>query len=63
MQGNGSFTFNTLPAGDYFLAAIDRSRLSNWRDPDYLVTLERQATRVSLAWGQTSSQNLTMVAR
>jgi hypothetical protein len=63
MQGNGSFTFTTLPAGEYFVAAIDRSRLNTWRDPDYLATLERQATRVTLAWGRTSSQNLTMVGR
>ena len=63
MQANGSFSFTTLPAGEYFVAAIDRSRLSTWRDSDYLLTLERQATRVTLAWGQTSSQTLTMVAR
>jgi hypothetical protein len=60
-QSSGTFTFTTLPAGDYFVAALDRSRLQGWRDPDVLAALERQAARVTLAWGQTQSQNLTVV--
>lgn len=60
---NGSFTFTTLPAGDYFVAAIDPSHLRTWRDPEFLAKLERQASRVTLTWGQPSSHNLTMVGR
>jgi hypothetical protein len=60
IQSNGSFSISSLPAGDYLVAAIDRSRLATWRDPQFLLSLERQASRVSIAWGQTVSQNLTM---
>jgi len=61
--GNGSFSLNNLPAGDYFVAAIDRSHVRTWRDPDFLLALERQASRITLVWGQPASQNLTMVTR
>lgn len=60
MQSNGSFRFSTLPAGDYFVAAIDRSRFATWRDPDFLATLERTASRVTLAWGRSVNQDLTI---
>lgn len=64
MQSNGTFRFANLPAGDYFVAAIDRSHFANWRDPEFLATLERTAARVTLAWGRTVNQDLTMtVAR
>ena len=63
IQSDGSFTISMLPAGDNFVAAIDRSRIATWRDPDYLMQLERQATRITLNWGQTVSQSLTMVGR
>jgi hypothetical protein len=62
LAGNtGSFRFNALPAGDYVVAAIDRSQMATWRDPAFLAMLERQATRVTLDWGQTLTQDLTLV--
>jgi hypothetical protein len=61
MQSNGTFRVTGLPAGDYIVAAIERSRMATWRDPEFLALVERQGTRVTLAWGQTASQDLTMV--
>lgn len=55
----GTYSFPALPAGDYFVAAIDRSRASTWHDPEYLAQLERSAVRVSLAWGQPRSTDVT----
>jgi hypothetical protein len=62
-QSNGAFLFNNLPAGDYFVAAIDRARQRTWRDPAYLAELERQASRITLTWGQAATESLTMVGR
>jgi hypothetical protein len=59
LQSDGSFRSSALPAGDYFIAAIDRSSMATWRDPEFLALAERQATRVTLAWGQTVSRDLT----
>ena len=56
----GTYSFPALPAGDYFVAAIDRSRASTWHDPEYLAQLERSAVRVSLAWGQPRSTDVTL---
>ena len=60
MRSNGTFRVTGLPAGDYFIAAIDRPRMRTWRDPEFLAQVERTATRVTLAWGQTLTQNLTV---
>ena len=61
LRTDGTYRFTTLPAGDYFVAAIDRSRLGTWRDADALAALERQAMRVTLAWGQAITQDLTVI--
>jgi hypothetical protein len=61
LRSDGTYRFPTLPAGDYFVAAIERSRLGTWRDPESLAALERQASRVTLTWGQAVTQDLTVV--
>jgi hypothetical protein len=60
LQNNGVFRFTSLPAGSYLVAAIDRPHIATWRDPAFLSEIERQARRVTLTWGQTTSQDLTM---
>jgi hypothetical protein len=60
IQIGGTFSLSTLPAGDYYLAAVDRAHMSKWRDVAVLGALERQAVHVRLVWGQTVTQNLTM---
>jgi hypothetical protein len=60
MQSNGTFRLTDMPAGDYILAAIDRSRMATWRDPEFLALVERQGVRVTLNWGQATNQDLTM---
>jgi hypothetical protein len=60
LQNNGTYRFRTLPAGEYFVAAIDRSKFSTWREPEFLSAIERQAQRVALHWGQTTNQDVTL---
>jgi hypothetical protein len=56
-----TYRFAILPAGDYYVAAIDRARRATWRDPEFLTRLAQSATRVSLSWGTPASQDLTVL--
>lgn len=55
----GTYLLTTAPAGDYLVAAIDRAHIASWLSADFLTRLERVATRVTLAWGSKTSQDLT----
>jgi hypothetical protein len=61
VSNTGTYRLATLPAGDYLVAAIDRSNRNTWRDPEFLARLERSASRVTLSWGGRASQDLTAV--
>jgi hypothetical protein len=60
LQGTGTFRLASLPAGEYFVAAIARSKAAAWRDPGFLASVERSASRVTLTWGQTVTRDLTL---
>jgi hypothetical protein len=55
---NGMYTITGLPAGDYYVAAISEDAISSWENPDVLAELSRLATHVSLADGDTHTQDL-----
>ena len=57
---DGTFQVSSLPAGEYYIAAIDRVRASDWRQPNVLAVLEREASRITLSWGQSVSQDLVV---
>lgn len=61
VSSTGTYRFASLPAGDYLIAAIDRSLLPVWRETEFLTRLERQATRITLSWATKTSQDLTVV--
>jgi hypothetical protein len=56
----GSFTLQSLPAGDYFLIAVDADQIDAWKDPAFLAAAARQATRISIDWGETKTQDLVL---
>ena len=60
VQNNGTYRLMEMPAGEYLVAAIARTHTRTWRDPEFLRRLERQAARVTLAWGQTVTRDLTL---
>lgn len=60
LSAAGTYSVTSAPAGDYFVAAIDRSQIAGWMDPAFLTRLERVATRVTLTWGGKTSQDLTV---
>jgi hypothetical protein len=59
LANGGTYLVTSAPAGDYLVAAIDRAHIASWQTPDFLARLERVATRVTLAWGSKTSQDLT----
>jgi len=57
----GAYSVKDLPAGDYYLVAVDASQSAAWKDPKWLESASRFATRVTLRWGDSVSQDLTVV--
>lgn len=55
----GTYKVTNVPAGEYLLVAIAGAP-GPWRAPEYLERLEQLATRVSLSWGGTVTQDLTV---
>jgi hypothetical protein len=58
----GAYTLNGLPAGDYYLIAIDDAESDGWMDPKTLETLARQATRVTIAGVESKTIDLVVKA-
>lgn len=56
-----AYTITSLPAGDYVVAAVDRTVRSRWLDPAVLTQLEAAGARVSLAWGAKMTQQVPVV--
>jgi hypothetical protein len=56
---DGTFSFSSLPAGDYLLAAVPQDAL-DWTNPELLPELSRIATRTSLDEGGHVTVNLTV---
>ncbi|MGB2714003.1 MAG: carboxypeptidase-like regulatory domain-containing protein [Vicinamibacterales bacterium] len=56
----GLFTFKGLPAGDYFLAALDSVQDAQWYDPDFLEGLKGRARRVAIADAESKQVDLVL---
>jgi hypothetical protein len=54
----GSYLIRALPAGEYFVAAIDDALAGEWQTPAQLAALARSATRVDVRPAETRQQNL-----
>ena len=57
---DGRFKISGLPAGDYFLIAVDRIEPGESTDPDFLERVRTKATRFSLIEGETKSIDLKL---
>jgi hypothetical protein len=58
---NGVYTLRGLPAGEYFLQAIDDVDQGEWYDPTFLDALRRGAPRIVVQDGDKKSQDLKLV--
>jgi hypothetical protein len=57
---DGTFTIAGLPAGDYRLAAVTDVDLEEWEDPAFLALALAASIPVSLAEGETKTQDLRL---
>jgi hypothetical protein len=53
--------FKGLPAGDYFLVALNTVQNGQWYDPDFLEGLKDRASRVRIA--DTEAKQVDLVVR
>jgi hypothetical protein len=57
---NGDYEISGLPAGDYFIGAVDDALLETWAQRALLSTLAAGAERLRLARGDAVIRNLVM---
>ena len=57
---NGKYQLRGLPAGDYYLVAVDPTEQGEWFEPTYLTAHRVGASRFSLTEGDTKSQDFRL---
>jgi protocatechuate 3,4-dioxygenase beta subunit len=57
---NGTYSFTSLPPGDYLAVAVDRADEGNLQDPAFTEALSRLGTRVSVVSAKQSQDLTTM---
>jgi hypothetical protein len=63
VNDGGGWTADTLPPGDYYVVALPDAEASGWDDPEVLLALSGQASRVSLREGDQRSIDLRTIPR
>jgi hypothetical protein len=53
VDSDGSFRLRGIPAGEYFVVAVDGSQIDAWNDPAFLDKAAAVAARVTIGWGET----------
>jgi hypothetical protein len=56
----GEYSFSSVPAGDYYMIALPDEQAADWQDAQFLETLARVATQVTIADGEQKAQHLRM---
>ena len=56
----GVFSFKGLPAGEYFLVALDSVQEGQWYDPEFLESVKGRARRVAIADGESKQLDLVL---
>jgi hypothetical protein len=58
VSNSGLYKIDNIPAGRYFVVAVDSDQAQRWSDLAFLAEASRVATEVSVGWGDTASQDL-----
>ena len=56
---DGSYSLQGIPAGEYYLVAVQEDQVAEWQDPALLRALSGLAMTIRLVEGERKSQNLT----
>jgi hypothetical protein len=57
----GTYKIDNIPAGAYYLVAIDGTQARRWQDPAFLEAASKVASSVTVGWGDTKTQDLRLV--
>ena len=60
---NGGFRLRGLPAGEYFVVAVDLSQVNAWNDAAFLERAAAVGARVTIGWGETAQVTLTSLLK
>jgi hypothetical protein len=60
-DGQGKFTFNSVPPGKYKAFAADGVDFQQWADPDVAAAFDSRAAAVDLKEGDTKQVQLTLI--
>ena len=60
-SSSGTYRFQSLPAGEYYLVGVPADQGDVWQDPAKLAILAPSAARVTLAWGDVKTQTVIVV--
>ena len=60
---DGTYRFEHLVPGDYFVAAVDERRMDDWPRAGFLEAIAKQASAVRIVRGEPRSLTLTLQAR
>lgn len=59
---DGRFKMTTLPAGRYFVIAVDQLEQGEWMDPDFLERARSKASTIAVGDGETKSIDLKVIS-
>lgn len=60
VSNSGVYKIENLPAGRYYVVAVDAEQSSRWQDPAFLAEAAKGAATVTVGWGETGSQDLKL---
>lgn len=54
----GQYNIENIPAGRYYLIALDTNDANRWQDPAFLNDAAKGAATITVAWGEAKTQDL-----
>jgi len=62
VRSDGTYRIKGVPAGDYLAVAQPGTNTRAWQIPGFFKRVESAATRVTIGWGETRTQDLRVAS-